>query len=221
MRRNGFYPKTIIDVGAFQGDFSRMVRRIYPDAAIHMFDANPEKEPLLSAAIREIGGARYYMALLGPESAESMRFYVMGTGSSVLPENTSLPRSSADLRMTTLDQVLAEQTADAPYFLKLDVQGFELEVLRGAQQVLGNTEAALLEVSLIEYNQGAPLFAEVVGFMKERGFVVYDLSGFYRRQSDDALYMVDLLFVREGSALRSKKPFWNIEAQFDPAPSMQ
>ena len=216
MRRNGFTPATIIDVGAFQGDWSRMVRRIYPNTPIYMLDANAEKEPLLAAAVQEIGGAEYRIALLGSKPDTSVLFHVRETGSSVLPENTSTPFSTVQLSMNTLDEILfASKPLPSPCFLKLDVQGFELEIIRGAERVLANTEAALLEVSLLEYNQGAPLFAEVVAFMRSRGFVVYDVSGFYRRESDDALYMVDLLFVTENSALRSKKYFWNLEAKFD------
>jgi FkbM family methyltransferase len=221
LRRNGFDPATIVDVGAFQGDWSRMARRIYPQAAICMLDANPEKEPLLSAATREIGGAEYHIALLGSEPAASRPFYVMGTGSSVLPENTSMPRSVAQLPMTTLDHTLAQKPKPQPYFLKLDVQGYELEVLRGAERTLANTEAALLEVSLMEYNQGAPLFAEVVAFMQARSFVVYDISGFYRRESDHALFRMVTLFVRESSPLRSRKHFWNWEGEVSMLPALR
>ena len=222
MRRNGFSPASIIDVGAYQGDWSRMARGIYPNVPIYMLEANPETAPFLSAASREIGAAEFHIALLGAQPAAAVAFHVRGTGSSVLPENTATPFSTAQLPMTTLDRVLLMAKAyPAPYFLKLDVQGFELEILRGAEQVLQNTEAALLEVSLLEYNQGAPLFAEVVAFMAARHFVVYDVSGFFRRESDDALYRIVLLFVRESSALRSRKRFWNWEAELEMAPSLQ
>jgi FkbM family methyltransferase len=222
MRRNGFSPARILDVGAYEGDWSRMARRIYPGVPIHMLEANPEKEPFLSAATREIGAADYHIALLGSQRATSVAFHVRGTGSSVLPENTATPCTTAHLSMTTLDRVLqATKPYPAPYFLKVDVQGFELEVLRGAEQVLQNTEAALLEVSLLEYNQGAPLFAEVVAFMAARNFVVYDVSGFFRRESDSALYRIVLLFVRESSALRSKKRFWNWEAELEIVPALR
>jgi FkbM family methyltransferase len=215
MRRNGFAPAGIIDAGAYRGDWSRMARGIFPGVPILMLEANPEKEPILSAAAKEIGAATCRIALLGPQPADSVPFHLLETGSSVLPENTSLPRSLAQLPMTTLDAVLQNgNPLSRPYFLKLDVQGFELEVLRGAGRILAETEAVLLEVSLLEYNQGAPLFAEVVAFMQSRGFVAYDVCGFYRRESDHALYMLDLLFVREASPLRSKKHFWNLEASF-------
>jgi FkbM family methyltransferase len=215
LRRNGFEPGSIIDIGAYHGEWSRMARRHFPGAQIYMFEANPEQEPILSSVVKEIGAAEYRIALLGSKPADSVRFFVKGTGSSVLEENTSLPGSVAQFPMATLDSVLIGKALPGPYFLKLDVQGFELEVLRGAQQILQETEAALLEVSLLEYNKGAPMFAEVVAFMDAQGFAVYDISGFYRRESDDALYMVDLLFVRANSALRSKKHFWNLEARFE------
>ncbi len=222
MRRNGFYPASIIDVGAYQGDWSRMARGIYPNVPIYMLEANPEQEPFLSAAIQELGAADFHIALLGANSTERVAFHVRGTGSSVLPENTATPCSIAQLPMTTLDRVLlAAKPYAGPYFLKLDVQGFELEILRGAEEVLQNTEVAMLEVSLLEYNQGAPLFAEVVAFMAARNFVLYDVSGFFRRESDGALYRIVLLFVRESSALRARKRFWNWEAELPMAPSLQ
>lgn len=216
MRKNGFHPATIIDIGAYHGDWSRMARSIFPEAAIYMFDANQDQDSILTAACLEIGRAKHRIALLGSGRSDQVNFYVMETGSSVLFENTSMPRSSRRLEMSPLDDLLlAEEPPAGPYFMKLDVQGFELEVLRGAERVLANTEVAQLEVSLLPYNEGAPLLAEVVAFMRERGFIAYDVCGFYRRETDDALYMLDLLFAREGSALRSQKPFWNLEAQFD------
>src|ERR1700687_4549123 len=127
---------------------------------------------------------------------------------------TSMPRSTVQLPMDTLDNLISE-ASHGPYMLKLDVQGFELEVLRGADRVLKNTEVCLLEVALMEYNHGAPLLAEVVAFMASRGFVVYDISGMFRRESDNALYMVDLMFAHKDSALRSQKRFWTREAEFE------
>ena len=217
MRRCGFSPASIIDIGAYHGDWSRMVRKIYATAPIYMLEANPQMKSWLATAVGEVGAAEYRIALLGPAADPAVTFHVMETGSSVFADKTWMPRSATQLPMTTLDDVLlSKKPPAAPYFLKLDVQGYELEVLRGAEGVLRDTEAALLEVALLEYNEGAPLFAEVVAFMAARGFLVYDISGFYRRESDDALYMVDLLFVRESSALRSRKLFWKAEAQYAP-----
>jgi hypothetical protein len=131
----------------------------------------------------------------------------MGTGSSVLSERTSADRNEVKLRMSTLDALVAGDV-QLPILLKLDVQGYELEVLRGARTVLSKAEVVILECSLIEYNDGAPLFAETVSFMKERGFVVYDFCGQMRRESDGALFQTDVIFTREDSALRKAFSQW-------------
>jgi len=218
LRSNGFHPKSILDIGAFRGDWSRLARRIYPQAAIYMLDANPELAQPLDAAVRELGRAEMHIALLGAQPADSRQFYLIRSGSSVLPENTSMPRSVVHLPMTTLDCMLAQYSVMQPCLLKVDVQGFELEVLRGAEKLLPNVEVVILEVSLLEYNQGSPLWSEVVAFMRARGFVVYDICGFFRRESDRALFRTVTMFARQSSSLRGKKYFWNAEAEFAPLP---
>ena len=216
LQRDGFRPASIIDIGAYHGDWSRMARSIYPDTPIFMVEANPEKELILAAAAREIGRTEYRIALLGSRPAAAVPFNVMETGSSVLPEKTSIPRSTALLSMTTLDALFADDPLlPRPHFLKLDVQGYELEILSAGEDVLASTQAVLLEVALLEYNEGAPLFSEVVAFMQARGLVVYDICGCLRRESNNTLYMTDLLFVQQDSPLRSRKPFWNREAAFE------
>jgi hypothetical protein len=69
----------------------------------------------------------------------------------------------------------------------------------------------ILEVSLLPYNEGAPLFGEVVAFMAKAGFAVYDFCGQHRRQSDHALFQTDVVFVRADSSLRACKKFWLTE----------
>ena len=61
--------------------------------------------------------------------------------------------------------------------MKIDAPGYELEILKGSGRMLETLKTVLLEVSLIEINQGAPLFAEVVSFMNDKGFVPYDIPG--------------------------------------------
>ena len=109
--------------------------------------------------------------------------------------------------MNTLDDLVAAEVK-SPILLKLDVQGYELEVLRGAVKTLSEAEVVIIECSLIQYNEGAPLFAEVVSFMGERGFVVYDFCGQMRRANDGALFQMDVIFVRENSRLRKEFDRW-------------
>jgi hypothetical protein len=65
----------------------------------------------------------------------------------------------------------------------------------------------LLEVSLLGFIEGAPLLHNVTHFMKERGFIAYDICSFIRRALDNALCQTDLIFVRETSPLPGDRRF--------------
>lgn len=62
--------------------------------------------------------------------------------------------------------------------------------------------------SLDDHNEGAPLFPEVVDFMRDAGFALYDFGGSYRRETDHALFQIDVVFAKKDSPLRASKKFW-------------
>ena len=100
------------------------------------------------------------------------------------------------------DSLINEKRGKPPYFMKIDVQGAELDVLLGAEEILQNTEYVLLEVSLFEFFKGGPLFYDVVTFMKSRGFAAYDIFGLQYRVLDNALSQADTAFVKETGLFR-------------------
>jgi len=212
LRKNGFIPRTIIDIGAHRGEWSKQVSRIFPKARLYLIEADPTQNSTLTEVARELeGSTAYIQALVGADSATDVPYFLMGSGSSVLSEKTTFPRTRIALPMTTVDALLGAVDLTPAIFMKLDVQGYELEVLRGSSNTLRHVEVVLMEVSLLEYNEGAPLLAEVVLFMKSIRFVAFDICGGLRRQSDGALFQMDVIFVREDSFLRSPKKFWNTE----------
>jgi hypothetical protein len=89
-----------------------------------------------------------------------------------------------------------------------NVQGFELEILKGGRKALGASEVVIMEASLLPYNEGAPLFADVVAFMHREGFSIYDFCGQNRRETDHALFQTDVVFARKESGLRARRKFW-------------
>ena len=209
LRENGFSPRVVIDVGAWIGEWTERVHGIFPTARFLMVEGNPEKRVGLEEVAARLGpGVDLRMALLGREGRPAVPFYAMEAGSSVLPEDTGFERTVLTLPMTTLDEVAGAASLEGPVLLKIDVQGYELEVLRGGPRVLDRAEVVQLEVSLLEYNPGAPLMPEVVAYMEANGFVPYDVCGQFRRESDAALVQIDILFVRVNSALRARKQFW-------------
>jgi len=201
LKEHNFAPSLVVDVGANRGNWTLEAYRSFPTAEFVLLDADPVNQPYLKKVCQSLLRCRFFISLLGAERRESMRFFQMGTGSSVLPERTEVKRNVLTLPMTTLDEQVAPGE-NATVLLKLDVQGYELEVLSGARNVLSMASVVIIECSLIQYNDGAPLFIEVVSFMRDRGFVIYDLCGLVRSAEDGALFQLDVVFVREDSPLR-------------------
>jgi FkbM family methyltransferase len=196
IRAKGFEPAGIIDVGAYHGDWTKLVRRVF-DAPVLMVEAQRDKASRLEMMCD--ANVSFASCVLGSEAGKEVTFYEMETGSSFFPENSNAPRSSHTYVTQTLDNIAGGMAG--PLFLKIDVQGAELEVLKGGQDTLSRCELVQLEVALLPYNKGAPTFLEVVTFMDERGYVPLDVSGFSRPNLVD-LVQIDLLFARKESALR-------------------
>lgn len=207
LRRLGFRPNAIVDIGAYIGQWSVLANSIFPEASILMLEAQENKASALGEAARaHPGRIQHRIVLLGPESREDVPFNecdTAPTGSSVLAFASREPLTFHVVRrrMETLDNVLANTGIARPDFLKLDVQGFELEVLKGAPKALAAAEAVLLEVSTIAQYEGAPLFHEVVAFMHSHGYHVYDICTLMRQRTENTLVQVDVIFIKVGSPL--------------------
>ena len=205
LHNNGFRPNTILDIGAFEGEWTLMCSTIFTGAKFMMFEAQESKKEKLE--LLKSNSIDYHIGLLGSELNEKSKFYVNETVSSALPESAKDHQDYIEVPMYTVDEVLANKGNLRADFIKLDVQGFELEVLKGASQTLESAEVVLMEVSLIEINKGAPLINEVMHFMVSRGFVCYDICSIVRRPLDKALWQTDLIFVSKSSELVSSKKY--------------
>ena len=206
MARIGFRPAAILDIGAYEGEWTRLAGQVFPDARILMVEAQRSKEDTLKRIADASGGnMSCHIALLGPEAKEAVDFYEMELGSSVLHERCDATRRKVSRAMTTLDALMRQADVKRVDFVKLDVQGYELEILKGGEETLRHAEVVLMEVSLLGVIEGAPLMPEVMAGMKQRGFVPYDICTLMRRPLDRALWQVDMVFVKEISPLLANR----------------
>lgn len=200
--QSGFRPGAIIDIGAYQGEWTREVASIFPKTPALMIEARSEESPHLDRTVAELSDVSYAIAMLGSHQSDAVKFVVSATGSSLFEERSDAPRTYRDIPMRRLDDVIADNPKlKAPFFLKLDVQGAELEVLRGGVAALENSEIVQLEVPFLPYNEGAPTAAEVINFMDASGFAPFDISGFIRPDGIN-LAQADIIFAKKTSTLR-------------------
>jgi FkbM family methyltransferase len=208
----GFRPKGILDIGAFEGAFARTARHFFAQSPILMLEAQPGKEVQLKAIAAQLPDVDYRIVLLGTETRADVAFHhvnaaINSSGSSLYEEQTRYPRDTISLPMRRLDDVLAEMAGREFDLLKVDVQGAEIDVLRGGVRTLAGIVAIVIELSLLEYNKGAPLIGEVMRWLAEQGFALFDVFPVSRIPTG-ALLQVDGIFLRRGSSLWPRAPFF-------------
>lgn len=199
LRELGFSLAAVIDVGAYVGNWTKMAKRVYPKAKFLMLEAQHEKRQYLDTMRAESPDSiDYEICLLGPEMGKEVTFFVMETGSSIYEELTDHSREPRSLTTCTLDSVIGKhKLPEGPLLLKLDVQGAELDVLAGGSFSLRRTPVILLEVAVVSYNKGAPTFREVMNFLGERGYRLFDIAALMRPDGIKLIQM-DAIFVKNG-----------------------
>jgi FkbM family methyltransferase len=209
LKDRGFSPKQAIDIGAYHGTWTATVKEIFPDCRFLMIEAQESKRSHLEKiASHKPEQLEVEIALLGRDDGTSVTFFEMETGSSVLEENSHFPRHSKTYTTKTLDKVAANKNIRECDILKLDVQGYELEILRGSATLLRNTKLVMLETSLIPVNKGCPLIAEVFSYMESINFQLYDIVSQIRRP-DHVLWQTDLIFISRECKLLPEAKYWH------------
>lgn len=165
--------ESLLDIGAAHGDFSLMMNEKFGLTDITMVEANKLDSHYLDRCPWNV----IYTAL-GAKNGKKV-FYTnpddpVGGGSSLYKENTEWFDYAAEelLDVKTLDSLGVK--AD---FVKIDVQGAELDILKGGKETLKDAKILLLELSFLDYNQKAPLIDEVLRETYNQGFRLVDTFG--------------------------------------------
>jgi FkbM family methyltransferase len=198
-----FKPKVILDIGAAKGYWSLETGRIFSKAEFFMIDPLVESEDSLRSICRNDSRFHYVLTAVGCETGrEVMNITPDCDGSSLLEYygggDASKQRS---IQVTTIDQLLLEGRIKPPDLVKIDVQGFEMKVLQGGQRLFDSTGVFIIETNLFRFMPECPLAHEIIRFMAERDFFLFDLGGSLRRPYENDLAQLDLVFVPAKSPL--------------------
>ena len=209
LRELGLDPTVILDIGAYEGRWARMATEVFPTARILSFEAQPGMEPALQETAAQCPNVEYTLGLLGDRSRHNVPFYVMvtstgSTGSLMYEENTSFGRRLIHLECRTLNEILTERNMPKVDLIKLDTQGYELDVLRGGEGIWNTAEAVIIEVSYVECNVGGIAASDVVDYMAQWGYTVFDIADMHRGRGG-ILLQADLVFVPRDGAWRKKE----------------
>ncbi len=198
LQSEGLPLRVVYDIGARHGEFAKTLSKTLPHADFFLFEANEKCAPVLAAS-----GFKHFIEVLSSDVREVEFYDTDSTGDSYFKENTRRYDSVTPVKRTTrtLDAVMAEHHLPTPDLIKLDTQGSELDILRGAPHCLTHCSLLYLECPTLSYNNGAPSLHEYLTFLQDHGFVPYELCEM--QYSHGALAQVDLLFVRKEHLKRS------------------
>lgn len=208
LRERGFRPSRIIDAGANTGEFTRLARRLFPEAVVHAIEPQPGCLPTLERLAQQGPGrlVLHHCALASPEfEGTELRLATdsraVSTGAHVTFGEVPSDQRTLLVKASTLDRLVTPHLGTAEsLLLKLDLQGFELEALAGSGAILAVTDVVLTEASF--YAQAyEPSISCLVGFLASAGFELHDVASIGHRPRDNRARQADLLFVRRDSLL--------------------
>jgi FkbM family methyltransferase len=203
---DGWAFATVLDVGANAGQFARACVGAWPAVRVIAFEPQPEAAARLEAAVGAVGHLEVHVVALGAEDGTTRFFpHQHSLSSSVLPvaddargERWARELPCVRVPIKRLDSALAGEVVARPCLLKLDTQGFELEVIAGAGAVLDQVDALLVESAFDPRYTGQPPFSKLHEALQERGWMLVRPLDF-RRESDGRIVEADLLYRRHGS----------------------
>lgn len=153
------------DVGANVGDFTSLLISAFPSAKVHAFEPHPRTFSRLQAR-RWSGAVKCHEVALGSSQTTAMlydRADFQGSShaslhAAVISEIHKQQVVSVEVRSSTLDAIAAEENIDFIDFLKIDTEGHELEVLKGASRLIGADAIGCIQFEFNEMNVQSRVF---------------------------------------------------------------
>ena len=201
----GIEPKTFIDVGANRGMITKAVHYIFPDCRIYSY------EPILSCyhelkkLEKTIPNFKCFNCALSNYRGSAKFHENVYDYSSSLLKMTERHKSAFPYTKDTSICIVDVYTFDdfkdkinliEPALLKIDVQGAELKVLQGSNNILVSVDYIICEMSFVELYESQPLVMEVISYMFEKGFSLIDILELNRDPNNNELLQVDGLFKK-------------------------
>lgn len=207
----------MVDGGAHDGRTARRFFDRFGRVVVYAFEPNGDLMPALERNLDGVPGSRYNTALAATSGFSQMFINRSPMTSSMLPRGEYAQRYFDDdtrteqtrqVRTTTLDdwfEVAQDYGVDRVDILKLDLQGYELEALRGATKLLTHGVGCILtEVSFVPIYEGSPVFGDVDALLRRFGYRLYNFYNLATKRCDGQLNGADALYIRDAGVATRK-----------------
>ena len=204
---SGTKVETIFDIGANGGHITGRYRQAFPHATIYSFEPFSKPFRLLTRQAEKWGGVvPVNVAIAGKKGKRDLFLNQHHVTNSLLPTVPGVEQyvdravienvDKIKVPVTTIDAFCAEHHLPGIQVLKMDIQGSELEALKGAKKMLAQQAFSLVytEIWFVKVYQGQPLFHELYRFLDKYGYALYD---FYNvvYSGEDQIKWADAIFI--------------------------
>jgi FkbM family methyltransferase len=199
LKELGYIPDTILDIGAYHGHWTDTMKTIYPNASYYLFEAIDYPE---LKRFNNISNTFVYNVVLN-DKIDTVNWYQMkNTGDSMFREKTQFFNNCEIIKRETIDlntlisseNILTSRNTNI--LIKIDCQGAEIPILKGASNILNKTDFIIMELPLFgQYNEGVGSFQEHITFMESIGFVPYDIME--KHYVNKFVMQIDMMFINK------------------------
>jgi FkbM family methyltransferase len=198
LKEKGYFPDAILDIGAHHGNWTNSMKQIYNDSKYYLFEGIDYSE---LNQFKNDNNMKVYNILLNDKIEEVKWYQMKNTGDSIFKEKSHhfnncepIKRETIDLNTHILQNNILQDSKNI--LIKIDCQGAEIPILKGATSILEKTDFVILEIPLFgQYNEGVPDFLEHIAFMNTLGFVTYDIVD--NHYINNFNMQVDVLFINK------------------------
>ena len=216
---------TIIDAGGNTGQTVNRFKSFWPNSMVHSFEPDPDVFLELDKNTRDLTGVIANNTGLGdevtvksfhkmqdsgsssfiPVNKESRTYQIMQSDCNLKHHNKTALRASEDqvikCSITTLDEYCRKNKISKIDLLKMDVQGYEPNILRGAKEILKNNsvDAILTEIMFTDYYSERGSFNDIEKEIHSYGYVLYDIPYLARvpNENRQRIFFVDAIYIKE------------------------
>lgn len=195
LKQLGYVPDTILDIGAYHGHWTDTMKTIYPDASYYLFEAIDYPE---LKRFDNISNIFVYNVVLN-DKIDTVNWYQMkNTGDSMFREKTQFFNNCEIIKRETIDlnSFILNKLTSKNILVKIDCQGAEIPILKGASNILKNTDFIIMELPLFgQYNEGVGSFQDHIIFMDSIGFIPYDIME--KHYFNNFVMQIDMMFINK------------------------
>ena len=207
LKKINFYPKHIVDIGANHGTWTRETLQYFPDAYYTLLEPQHWLKKSFQDILETNPKVQFHPVGAG-EQEGSFQFTIVDRDDSCSFRYTEEEAKAAgyeqiEISVVTLNNLLSSSELPIPDIIKIDAEGLDIEVLKGASNYFGKTEIFMVEAGVVN-KAFDNSFLKLINFMDTNGYRLFEITDLNRPFEPQVLWLVEVVFVKKRGFIDSQ-----------------